>query len=596
MRSTVTRALVLLVWGLVLALPSSAQGLSEPEKNFEYLWTTFDRNYALFGPKHVDWTSLYKVYRPKVTASTTDDELFEVMSSMLGHLNDNHVRLLSPTRSFQSGILGQLKMEDFSRDLVITKYLKGKVERRMNDRFIYGWLDDKIGYFQFTGFGSPEASAAVVDEIVSTFKDASAVVVDVRANGGGDDRVGKAIADRFADRKRLYMKTRIRDGAKHDDFTQYKYWYLEPAGAVRFVKPVVLLTHRHSVSAAENFALAMRILPNVTVVGDATSGVFADVYGDRLPNGWRFSCSFKLFEDATGFCWEGIGVPADLRQINSKLDVERGQDRVLEFAMAFLTHGTPSPREDTASLRDVRESFAKAVARLADEGDGNELEDRARTLLSSRPDSYYVDEDEFLDLGDRLLGAERAPQAVGALAVASGLIPRSIALLEALGDAYAAAGDGARSRASYTKALELNRRSYPWEISAYENAKRTLAGTPILSRALARVVRARGAAEAIREFERGRSRGAGTYYVDEGVVNALGYELLGSGKVPDAIEIFKLNVREFPKSSNAYDSLGEAYMVGGQKELAITNYRKSLELDPQNENAVARLAALGAKP
>src|SRR5437870_1634974 len=99
-----------------------AQELSEPEKNFERLWQTFDRNYAIFGPKRIDWNALYKVYRPRVTPKTTDDELFDFMASLLGHLNDNHVRLTSPQRKFQSGILGEMKMEDFSLDLVKEKY------------------------------------------------------------------------------------------------------------------------------------------------------------------------------------------------------------------------------------------------------------------------------------------------------------------------------------------------------------------------------------------------------------------------------------------------------------------------------------------
>lgn len=55
--------------------------------------------------------------------------------------------------------------------------------------------------------------------IIQEFKDARAIIVDVRRNGGGDDRVGKLIADRFADRKRLYMTTQIRNGKEHNDVT-----------------------------------------------------------------------------------------------------------------------------------------------------------------------------------------------------------------------------------------------------------------------------------------------------------------------------------------------------------------------------------------
>jgi predicted transcriptional regulator YdeE len=80
--------------------------------------------------------------------------------------------------------------------------------------------------------------------------------------------------------------------------------------------------------------------------------------------------------------------------------------------------------------------------------------------------------------------------------------------------------------------------------------------------------------------------------LDEGAMNGLGYRLLYSGKEDDAIEVFRRNVQEYPQSGNVYDSLAEAYMKVGQKDLAIQNYEKSLQLNPANENAVERLKKL----
>ncbi len=82
------------------------------------------------------------------------------------------------------------------------------------------------------------------------------------------------------------------------------------------------------------------------------------------------------------------------------------------------------------------------------------------------------------------------------------------------------------------------------------------------------------------------------YYVTESQLNSLGYRLLGMKKVKEAIEIFKLNVQAYPASANVYDSLGEAYMINGDKELAIKNYQKVVELNPQNTNAVETLKKL----
>ncbi|MBM4160324.1 MAG: tetratricopeptide repeat protein [Ignavibacteria bacterium] len=82
------------------------------------------------------------------------------------------------------------------------------------------------------------------------------------------------------------------------------------------------------------------------------------------------------------------------------------------------------------------------------------------------------------------------------------------------------------------------------------------------------------------------------YYLSEGEMNSLGYEFLQQGKLRDAIEIFKMNVEAFPNSFNVYDSLGEAYAAAGQKELAIKNYEKSLELNPQSRTGIEALKKL----
>lgn len=68
-------------------------------------------------------------------------------------------------------------------------------------------------------------------------------------------------------------------------------------------------------------------------------------------------------------------------------------------------------------------------------------------------------------------------------------------------------------------------------------------------------------------------------------LNSLGYDYLKEDKLKDAIKIFTLNTKEFPNSSNAFDSLGEAYFKDKNYELALMNYKKSLELDSQNSNA-----------
>jgi hypothetical protein len=85
------------------------------------------------------------------------------------------------------------------------------------------------------------------------------------------------------------------------------------------------------------------------------------------------------------------------------------------------------------------------------------------------------------------------------------------------------------------------------------------------------------------------------YNFKESQLNTLGYQLLQIGRTKDAVEIFKLNIEQFPNSFNVYDSMGEAYMIDKNKELAIKNYEKSLELNPANKNAEEMIKKLKEK-
>ncbi|HYC59349.1 MAG TPA: serine hydrolase [Thermoanaerobaculia bacterium] len=102
----------------------------------------------------------------------------------------------------------------------------------------------------------------------------------------------------------------------------------------------------------------------------------------------------------------------------------------------------------------------------------------------------------------------------------------------------------------------------------------------------------RDGAAMVARYRELRSQKPREYDFREPELNTLGYTLLQNGRIADAIEVFRLNVEMFPESANAYDSLGESYAAAGNKELALANYRKSLELDPKNANARAVIERL----
>ncbi len=115
--------------------------------------------------------------------------------------------------------------------------------------------------------------------------------------------------------------------------------------------------------------------------------------------------------------------------------------------------------------------------------------------------------------------------------------------------------------------------------------------TPITDALVEEIING-GIDAAIKKYHELKKTKPNDYDFRESELNTFGYQLLQNGNVDEAIKIFKVNAESFPKSFNVYDSLGEAYAAKGDKENAIKNYKKSLELNPDNENAKDMLQKL----
>ena len=114
----------------------------------------------------------------------------------------------------------------------------------------------------------------------------------------------------------------------------------------------------------------------------------------------------------------------------------------------------------------------------------------------------------------------------------------------------------------------------------YDAPKRSIAET------LYKIAVEKDVATAVAEYRRLKTENSPTFDFSETELEKLGSQLLGMKRRKDALEIFKLNVEMFPKSANLYDTLGETYLADGQKDLALANYKKAVELDPTNSNAL----------
>ncbi|OUJ70374.1 S41 family peptidase [Hymenobacter crusticola] len=336
--------LALLVLPLVATLGACEQELvgpetpSTPEQNFEYLWQTFDRLYGAFEVKRVNWQALHDEYRPQVTLATTDRELVAIMSKLLDHLDDNHIFIrplqASGAPNYNGGILGRRSFEDYDK-AVAERYLVTR--KTYGNDMIYGWLTPEVGYLNLLAFDNDFGYyAKAMDTVLGELKEAKGIVVEMRENDGGEDRVAQYIANRFASARHLSFTSRVRNGPRHTDFGPELRFYTEPQGSFQYTKPVVVLQRRATFSSGETFVLAMKQNQNVVTVGDSTGGGFSDAVRHELPNGWNIRVPIADVRAADGKSYESIGLAPDRLVKNTQQALASGHDQALETALQLL--------------------------------------------------------------------------------------------------------------------------------------------------------------------------------------------------------------------------------------------------------------------
>lgn len=200
---------------------------------------------------------------------------------------------------------------------------------------------------------------------------------------------------------------------------------------------------------------------------------------------------------------------------------------------------------------------------------------------------FEIPEMAFNNLSDYLIERQRWEEAIEALLLFQKAYPRSLNAVFRLARAYRGAGDFDHAVESYRAALEFE--NCPPFLG---EEMRRLESSPAF--AVERSIVESGLEAGLARFRAIRSEGQEEHDFREGEFNDVGYRLLSKGMVVAAVAVFGLNVEMFPESSNAYDSLGEAYAASGDTTMAIANYRKSLVLDSENGNAREMLRRLGA--
>jgi hypothetical protein len=297
---------------------------------FDTLWSTFDREYSYFVHKQIDWNAVRSVYRPQALAAADQTSFIAIIREMLGHLHDLHVVIRDPngrtipTYDPQSFVNWDRSV--WQQYVARANWTQGQTD------WGYGVLEG-VPYITIGGWGASSIRSADFDVALERFRNAPAMIIDVRMNPGGNDSLAFEVAGRFARNSVVFGYVKFRNGPSHTDFGPTTARTLNPRGTWQYAGQVLLLIGRRCASSNESFIAAMGQLPNVTLVGDRTAGATGNPGTFQLANGWSYTVSRWIESTVDNQPIEDIGLSPDVFVSTSAGDFSLGRDSVLEWAL-----------------------------------------------------------------------------------------------------------------------------------------------------------------------------------------------------------------------------------------------------------------------
>lgn len=326
MRNSIIVCLVLILFFSACEKELVKPAETNPKAIFKQLWEAYDQLYAPLAHNKVNWDSIYTAYDSRIHDNLADDELFNLMAEMLDHFKDSHVRL-----KYNNRLHAYTKpLKRFYNKTVISTYLSTVGEKAM---YTYGQAPNGIGYIHISTFDRMRSGFEAIVPILDKLNTQNGLILDVRANGGGSEDLAAFVAGHFYDQDYPYSYIQFRTGPNYNDLGKKRYKTCSPTEFTYLNFPIVLLTDQSVASAGEDFTLMMKVLPQVTLVGDRTAGQpgGSPIWGE-LANGWTY-----YLPTAVGYTIEediilNRGIMPDV----SVVEEIRGWDLILEKGIQLL--------------------------------------------------------------------------------------------------------------------------------------------------------------------------------------------------------------------------------------------------------------------
>lgn len=370
-------------WSRLKQLPQSCQqplnGNQSASVNFEFFWQDLQQYYPFFAERQLNWPQLYQQYAPLFANATAQQEL-DYYQQILLQFQDAHLSISTQQQDLLSiapkGLFGSViqQTEDLSEAVALLAQYQQQLQQQ-TDSFLqapglqhavavphaaYGWLPGDIAYlrldqlYQFTArqdehpadivLGLPaelQGADALMQEFKQKFAGSKALVLDLRFNQGGHDAIALQLVSHLNNQAKTVGYKGLRSGSLQA--------VTLAANNHPYLQPVIVLTGGMTTSAAEIMTLALKALPQVTVIGEATQGALSDTMQRTMPNGWQLGFGNELYLDANKELLEVKGVTPHWQAAPYlSLDQAFGSVTALDLAMQQLQQpALQSPEQAT---------------------------------------------------------------------------------------------------------------------------------------------------------------------------------------------------------------------------------------------------------
>lgn len=309
-------------------LRSAAEQKQRNQKALAELMHVLAEQYSYRDLRVKDWRKLEKEGAPAVLAARTDRGFAAAAANMLKPTADLHLYLRLGEQVFGAG---SRAIDPLFRGDLIRRHAKVAA---IGERVLAGRTDDGIGYLMI-GAWTDEVDPERIGGAITELADTKAMVIDVRANAGGDEGMAQQVAAWFVDGTKVYAKNRYRDRAAVDGFGKVLERTVTGRGDHGYDRPIAVLTSRYVMSSSESFVMMLQQAKDCTVVGQPTYGSSGNPKPHDLGNGvialvpsWQ-----DLRPDGTMF--EGEGLAPDVVVDCTAKDLET-HDPILEKALEVL--------------------------------------------------------------------------------------------------------------------------------------------------------------------------------------------------------------------------------------------------------------------